>query len=279
MDLEKINFNSLLDKATEMAMFYAPKLLLAIITLFVGLWLINGLSRGLQYVLEKRNFDVSLRRWLSTIISLALKACLLISVISMIGVQTTSFLAILGAAGLAVGLALQGSLTNFAGGVLILMFKPYRVGDYIRTNGEEGFVESIDIFYTFLRTMDSKHVILPNGPLANGNLTNYTMDKNRRLELSVGISYNCSFERAEAALLEMLQQEPRILKDPPPFVGVVGYGDSSINLTIRGWCVNEDYWALFFEINKRIKPALDAAGISIPFPQRDVHLYQELPKG
>jgi small conductance mechanosensitive channel len=274
MDLDKINFDHLLDKATEMTMFYAPKLMLAIITLVVGLWLINGLSRAIEYLLEKRNFDMSLRKWLSSISSLALKACLLISVISMIGVQTTSFLAILGAAGLAVGLALQGSLTNFAGGVLILVFKPYKVGDYISTNGEEGFVEAIDIFYTFLRTLDSKHVILPNGPLANGNLVNYTRDKHRRLDLTVGISYNSDFEVAEAALLQMLKQDPRVLADPPPFVGVTGYGDSSIDLTVRSWCVNDDYWKLFFDVNKRIKPALDGAGISIPFPQRDVHLYR-----
>ncbi|AUM14144.1 mechanosensitive ion channel family protein [Ketobacter alkanivorans] len=275
MELDKVNVQPIIDKAAEMVMFYAPKLLLALITLFIGLWLINMACKGVGFLLEKREFDVSLRKWLISILGVAFKACLFISVISMIGVQTTSFIAILGAAGLAIGLALQGSLTNFAGGVLILVFKPYKVGDYIKTNGEEGFVEAIDVFYTFLHTVDSKHVILPNGPLANGNLVNYTKDANRRVDLSVGISYHSSFEHAEAALLEMIKKEPRVLQDPPPFVGVTGYGDSSIDLTVRAWCLNEDYWGVFFELNKRIKPALDAAGISIPFPQRDVHLFQQ----
>ena len=275
MDMENLDLQPLMDKAVEMVMLYAPKLILAIVTLIVGLWLINMMSKGIGFVLEKRSLDVSLQRWLTTILSIVLKACLLISVISMIGVQTTSFIAMLGATGLAIGLALQGSLTNFAGGVLILFFKPYKVGDYIKTNGEEGFVESIDIFYTFLRTMDSRHVILPNGPLANGNLVNYTMDEVRRVELSVGISYHNRFEDAETALFKMIGEESRVLSDPPPFIGVTGYGDSSIDLTIRAWVKNADYWPVFFDLNKRIKPALDNANISIPFPQRDVHLFQK----
>lgn len=275
MDLDNINVQPLMDKAVEMVMFYAPKLILAIVTLLVGLWLINVVCKGVGFLLEKRDFDLSLRKWLTSIMSVALKACLLISVVSMIGVQTTSFIAILGAAGLAIGLALQGSLTNFAGGVLILVFKPYKVGDYIKTSGEEGFVEAIDVFYTFLRTVDSKHVILPNGPLANGNLVNYTKDANRRVDLSVGISYNASFDTAEKVLLEMIKQDPRVLQEPAPFVGVTGYGDSSIDLTVRAWTTNENYWGVFFDLNKRIKPALDAGGISIPFPQRDVHLFQQ----
>ncbi len=275
MDLNNIDVQPLVDKGAEMIMFYAPKLLLAIATLFIGLWLINMVCKGVGFLLEKRDFDISLRKWLTSIMGVGLKACLFISVISMIGVQTTSFIAMLGAAGLAIGLALQGSLTNFAGGVLILVFKPYKVGDYIKTNGEEGFVEAIDIFYTFVRTMDSRHVILPNGPLANGNLVNYTKDANRRVELAVGISYNNTFDDAEAALLAMIRQEPRVLKSPEPFIGVTGYGDSSIDLTIRAWCRNEDYWPVFFALNKQIKPTLDAAGVTIPFPQRDVHLFQE----
>lgn len=274
MDLDTLEIQPMIDKVVEMALIYAPKLLLAIVTLIVGLWLINMFTKGVGFVLEKRNLDISLRRWLTTILGVALKICLLISVISMIGVQTTSFIAMLGAAGLAIGLALQGSLANFAGGVLILLFKPYKVGDYINTNGEEGFVQAIDIFYTYLRTMDSKHVVLPNGPLANGNLVNYTMDELRRVELSVGISYSNKFEDAEAALLAMIADEPRALKDPAPFIGVTGYGDSSIDLTVRAWVKNADYWPVFFDLNKRIKPALDGAGVSIPFPQRDVHLFQ-----
>jgi len=275
MELKNIDLQSMMDKAVEMLLMYAPKLVLAIVTLIIGMWLVGLVSKGVGFVLEKRNIDLSLRRWLVSILSVALKACVFISVISMIGVQTTSFIAMLGAAGLAVGLALQGSLANFAGGVLILFFKPYKVGDYVKTNGEEGFVESIDVFYTYLRTVDSRHVILPNGPLANGNLVNYTMDETRRVDLSVGISYNDRFEDAEAVLLAMAAADPRVLKEPAPFVGVTGYGDSSIDLTIRVWCKNADYWPVFFGLNKQIKPVLDKANVSIPFPQRDVHLFQE----
>jgi small conductance mechanosensitive channel len=274
MEMDNIDVNSLIDKGTEMTMLYAPKLMLAIITLFIGLWLINGVTKAINFVLEKREFDVSLRKWLSSILSLLLKVCLIISVISMIGVQTTSFIAILGAAGLAVGLALQGSLSNFAGGVLILIFKPYKVGDYIKANGEEGKVEAIDVFYTFLITLDNKHVVLPNGPLANGNLVNYSSNEFRRVDLSVGISYGCAFTVAEKALLDLMLAEEKVIKDKPPFVGVTGYGDSSIDLTVRAWCKTADYWDVFFTLNKKIKPALDDAGVSIPFPQRDVHLFQ-----
>ena len=274
MELTDVDVTGLTEKATEMTMFYAPKLLLAVITLIIGLWLIGIATRGIEYVLEKRNLDVSLRKWLSSITNVALKACLLISVISMIGVQTTSFLAVLGAAGLAIGLALQGSLSNFAGGVLILIFKPYQVGDYIQANGEEGVVEAIDVFFTFLKTLDNKHVILPNGPLANGNLVNFTRDEIRRVDLSVGISYNDNVDTAIDALIAMIKEDERALTDPAPFVGVTGYGDSSVDLTVRIWCKTEHYWDVFFDNNKKIKPALDAANITIPFPQRDVHMFQ-----
>ena len=274
MEITDVDVNGLTEKATEMTMFYAPKLLLAVITLIIGLWLIGIATRGIEYVLEKRNLDVSLRKWLSSITNVALKACLLISVISMIGVQTTSFLAVLGAAGLAIGLALQGSLSNFAGGVLILIFKPYQVGDYIQANGEEGVVEAIDVFFTFLKTLDNKHVILPNGPLANGNLVNFTRDEIRRVDLSVGISYNDNVDTAIDALIAMIKEDERALTDPAPFVGVTGYGDSSVDLTVRIWCKTEHYWDVFFDNNKKIKPALDAANITIPFPQRDVHMFQ-----
>ncbi|MCG8535444.1 MAG: mechanosensitive ion channel [Pseudomonadales bacterium] len=274
MELTDVDVTGLTEKATEMTMFYAPKLLLAVITLIIGLWLIGIATRGIEYVLEKRNLDVSLRKWLSSITNVALKACLLISVISMIGVQTTSFLAVLGAAGLAIGLALQGSLSNFAGGVLILIFKPYQVGDYIQANGEEGVVEAIDVFFTFLKTLDNKHVILPNGPLANGNLVNFTRDEIRRVDLSVGISYNDNVDTAIDALIAMIKEDERALTDPAPFVGVTGYGDSSVDLTVRIWCKTEHYWDVFFDNNKKIKPALDGANITIPFPQRDVHMFQ-----
>jgi small conductance mechanosensitive channel len=272
MDFSKIDIDQLLTTATEMVVSYAPKILLAIITLIIGLWLISLVGRALDYILEKRDFNPSLRKWFGSMTVVLLKACLFISVISMIGVQTTSFIAILGAAGLAVGLALQGSLSNFAGGVLILIFKPFKVGDYISAQGEEGVVEAIDVFCTFLTTLDNRRIILPNGPLASEKIKNITHEPLRRVDLSVGISYNASVDDAQAALIAMANKDERILTETPPFVGVVGYGDSSIDLTLRVWCKTSDYWDVFFDTNKAIKPALDGANIAIPFPQRDVHI-------
>lgn len=270
--MESINTAS--DQLTGMVLFYAPKLALAAITLFVGLWAIGLLVKAMSYMLEKRDFDPSLKNWLSSITGVLLKACLGISVISMVGVQTTSFIAILGAAGLAIGLALQGSLANFAGGVLILLFKPFKIGDYISAQGEEGVVESIDVFCTFITTLDNRRIILPNGPLASEKMVNVTNEPIRRVDLSVGISYDASFDEAEQAISAMAAKDARILTDPAPFVGVTGYGDSSVDLTIRVWCKTEDYWDVFFDTNKAIKPALDTANIAIPFPQRDVHISQ-----
>ncbi|OUR89358.1 mechanosensitive ion channel protein [Gammaproteobacteria bacterium 42_54_T18] len=275
MKFENIDINSLTEKATEMVLLYAPKVLLAIITLLIGLWVIGLVAKALEFVLEKRDFDLSLRKWLTSILRVLLKACLMISVISMVGVQTTSFIAILGAAGLAVGLALQGSLSNFAGGVLILIFKPYKVGDYIQAQGEEGVVEAIDVFCTFLKTLDNQRVILPNGPLASEKLINVTNEPIRRVDLAVGISYSDSIDVAQDALLAMSKADHRVLGEPAPFIGVMGYGDSSVDLTIRLWCKTENYWDVFFDNNKAIKSTLDTAGISIPFPQRDVHVFKQ----
>lgn len=272
MDVSQFDPTDLISKASEMVLIYAPKLLLAIVTLIIGLWIIKLITRAIAYVLEARQFDPSLQKWLASILGVLLKACLFISVISMIGVQTTSFIAILGAAGLAVGLALQGSLSNFAGGVLILIFKPFKVGDYIQAQGQEGVVDAIDVFCTFLTTLDNQQVILPNGPLAGDKLVNLTHQPKRRVDLSVGISYGDNIDKAQQALIAMAKKDPRILSEHEPFVGVSEYGDNSINLVFWVWCKTDDYWDVFFDTNKKIKAALDGAGISIPFPQRDVHI-------
>ncbi|MCF6439274.1 mechanosensitive ion channel [Pseudoalteromonas luteoviolacea] len=272
MDTSSIDLQKIMDLVIEHAVSFAPKLALAIITLIVGLWLISLVGSAIDYLLEKRDFNISLRKWLSSVATVLLKACLFISVISMLGVKTTSFIAILGAAGLAVGLALQGSLSNFAGGVLILIFKPFKVGDYIVAQGEEGVVEAIDVFCTFLTTLDNRRIILPNGPLASEQVNNVTHEPIRRVDLSVGISYNNSVDEAEKALLNMANNDDRILQEPAPFVGVVGYGDNSIDLTVWVWCKTDDYWDVYFATNRAIKPALDSANVAIPYPQRDVHI-------
>jgi small conductance mechanosensitive channel len=223
----------------------------------------------------KRNLDPSLGSFLGGLLGWSLKIMLLISVASMVGIATTSFVAVIGAAGLAIGLALQGSLSNFAGGVLILAFKPFKTGDFITAQGESGTVSKIDVFATTLTTADNKRVILPNGPLAGGKMINATAEETRRVELSVGIGYEDNIQKAIDALVKMCEEHPKVLKEPKVFVGVTGYGDSSINLTIRAWALTTDLWPVHFELNHKIKETLDKAQISIPFPQRDVHMIEK----
>lgn len=276
MNLENVDVSALVTKFSGMAMGYAPKLILALITLLVGFFIIRKVVGLIEKVIKSRNLDPSLSSFLGGLINWILKALLLISVASMVGIATTSFVAIIGAAGLAIGLALQGSLANFAGGVLILIFKPFKTGDYIVAQGHEGVVNRIDVFATFLTSLDNKRIILPNGPLAGGALVNLSSEQYRRVDLSVGVGYGDNVKSAITALEKMCSDNSRVLKAPAaPFVGIKGYGDSSINLTIRSWVANADYWDTFFELNQSIKPALDAAGISIPFPQRDVHIFND----
>jgi small conductance mechanosensitive channel len=272
MDYLKSNQASL-DKLATMALSYAPKLLLALLTLIIGFWISKRVASGLLGLLNLNKVDPSLGKWLTSFLSITLKILVIISVASMIGVETTSFVALLGAAGLAVGLALQGSLSNFAGGLLILFFKPFTINDFISAQGEEGYVEAIDIFCTYIRTFDNKMIILPNGALAGDKIINMTKLNTRRINLEVGISYNNDYKIAAEALINMALKESRILRDPAPFVGVKDYGDSSINLVFRAWCNTPDYWELFYILNNNIKNTLDEAKISIPYPQRDVHIY------
>lgn len=266
---------SYLDTAVQLAMQYAPKLLLAIIVLVVGMWIINRFVAGVALAMEKRNVEPTLARFLRSLTNILFKALLLISVTSMIGVETTSFVAVLGAGGLAIGLALQGSLANFAGGVLILLFRPYKVGDFIEAQGISGSVKSIEIFNTVMNTPDNKVIIVPNGMLSNGIITNFSKEAMRRVDMSFGIGYGDDIVQAKAVLLRLIREESRILADPEPLVAVASLGDSSVNLVVRVWVVAADYWTVQFEMIERVKLAFDDAGISIPFPQRDVHLYAE----
>ncbi len=264
------------EKAIKMAMEYGPQLVLAVVVLLIGLSIIKSFTSVTRKTMEKRNVDPTLTPFMVNLVGWGLKILLLISVASMVGVATTSFVAVLGAAGLAVGLALQGSLANFAGGVLILIFRPFIKGDFVEANGEQGFVESIDVFATVITTMDNKKVILPNGPLAGGTIKNYTGHEYRRVDLQIGISYDDDIRNACKVLREMCSSNSMVLNEPePPFVGVTEYGDSSINLTVRAWAKTENYWPVFFDLNEKMKYALDENKISIPFPQRDVHIFNE----
>ena len=263
------------DTGVEMVMAYGPQLVLAVVVLIVGLWLINRAVRLMSKGMERSNTEPTLARFLTSLVSMGLKALLLISVASMIGIETTSFIAILGAAGLAVGLALQGSLANFAGGVLILMFRPYKVGDFIDAQGVTGTVSSIQIFNTVLKTPDNKVIIVPNGAISGGIITNFSMESTRRVDIVFGIGYGDDIGKAKATIERLIRADDRCLADPSPLIVVSSLGDSSVNITARAWVNAPDYWSVFFDLTERVKLTFDEEGISIPFPQRDVHLYRE----
>ena len=252
---------------------YGAQLLLALATFLIGWWLMNTLVSKVGGLLQRRQVDPSLHGFIESLSSIVLKVLLLVSVASMIGVETTSFIAVIGAAGLAIGLALQGSLGNFAGGVLILLFRPIRVGEWIEAQGVAGTVHSIQIFHTVLKSADNKTIVVPNGSLSNGHITNYSREPRRRADINIGIDYSADIKLARQILLDIAQDE-RVLRDPEPVVFVTGLGDSSVNLSLRVWVATGDFWPVTFSFTERVKERFDEAGIGIPFPQRVVHLVQ-----
>ncbi|WP_412536653.1 mechanosensitive ion channel family protein [Marinobacter sp. MIT932201] len=262
--------SELMSQATALVMTYAPKVVLAIVTLIVGMWLINRFVGVLDNKLGKK--DPTLNKFLCGLIGAILKILLLISVASMVGIATTSFIAIIGAAGLAVGLALQGSLANFAGGVLILIFKPFKVGDTIDAQGYLGSVREISILYTIVDTFDNRRIVIPNGQLANASLTNLSAYETRRCDMSFGIGYGDDIDKAKAVCKRLIEEDERALKDPEPLIVVGALGESSVDLTVRAWTKSADLWPFYWDMHEKVKKAFDAEGISIPFPQRDVHM-------
>jgi len=267
-----MDMNNLLDQFNNIVYTYGPKLLGALAVLIIGNFVIKLMMKSFSKMMDKRKTDASLKPFLKSLIGILLKTMLVISVLGMLGVQMTSFIAILGAAGLAVGLALSGTLQNFAGGVIILLFKPFKVGDYVDAQGHSGFVKEIQIFNTILLELDNKTVIIPNGPLSTGSMVNYSTEPTRRVDFTFGIAYGDSVDKARKILFEIFKEDKRILTDPAYFVGLSEMADSSVNLTARGWVKGEDYWDVFFDINEKTYNKFNAEGISIPFPQMDVHL-------
>jgi small conductance mechanosensitive channel len=257
-----------------LAMQYSGRLVLAALTLIVGWWLVGKLTAGVLALLERRKVEPTLHGFLGSLVGIILKVLLLISVAGMVGVETTSFIAMIGAAGLAIGLALQGSLANFAGGVLILLFRPFRVGEYIEAQGVAGTVDHIQIFHTVLMTPDNKTVVVPNGKLSNDSIVNYSRQPTRRVDLNIGIDYADDVRKARSILLDLAIGDARVLTDPAPVVWLASLGDSSVNLSLRMWTRTEDYWPTFFDLQELAKERFDAAGITIPFPRRTVHLQQ-----
>ncbi|MCC5805714.1 MAG: mechanosensitive ion channel [Opitutales bacterium] len=253
----------------------AVQLISAILIFLIGKWVAGKLTSGMRTVMTKRNVDKVLIGFLSSLVYYVLIVLVAIAAIGQLGVETTSFIAMVGAAGLAVGFALQGSLANFAAGVLIIIFRPFKVGDFIDAGGTMGIVEEIGILFTEMRTPDNKKVIAPNASVMGKVITNFSSKDTRRVDLVYGVSYDDNLDKVIALIKEVLSEDKRILDDPAPTVGVLAHSDSSIDIAVRPWVNKADYWDVFFHLNLEMKKRFDAAGITIPFPQRDVHLFQE----
>ena len=259
-------------EAQELIMQYGMKLIYAIIVLIIGLWIIKSITNGVKRIMTKRDFDESLVPFLTSMLNMLMKVMLVISIMGMLGIEMTSFIAVLGALGLAVGMALSGTLQNFAGGVMILVFKPFKAGDFIEAQGYMGVVDEIQIFITILTTVDNKTVIIPNGGLSNGSMINYSTQETRRVDWTFGIGYGDSVSDAKTIQMDLMNSDSRILQDPAPFVGVSELGDSSVNFATRAWVKGDDYWDVFFDMNEKVYNTFNEKGINIPFPQMDVHI-------
>ncbi len=260
---------------SEFAITYGFKLLSALATLVIGLYIVKAIIGVLHKMMERSNTDPSLRSFLGSLASILLKVMVYITALGMLGVEMTSFVAIIGAAGLAVGLALSGTLQNFAGGVMILLFKPYKVGDVIEAQSYIGSVKEIQIFVTILTTPDNKTVLIPNGPLATGSLINFSTQATRRVDWTFGIAYGDDIDKAYAAIGKLIDADERILKDPAPFMALSALADSSVNIVVRVWVNSPDYWGVFFQMNEQVYKTFGNEGLNIPFPQMDVHLHKD----
>jgi small conductance mechanosensitive channel len=263
------------DYFTNVLLEFSPRLISATILFFIGWWAINLIKKLIVRVMIKREMEPTLTKFLADILIWTLKILLFVTVISRLGVENSSFVAIIGAAGLAIGLSLQGSLSNFAGGVLIIMFKPFKLGDYIEAQGVAGTVKQIQIFVTQLATVDNQFIFIPNGVLSNGTITNFTFAPTRRADLTIGISYSSNIKKAKEIILEIMNNHPLVLKDPVPIVLVKDLAESSINLAVRPWAELPNFFDMRSEILEAIKNAFDSEGIEIPFPQRDVHIKEK----
>lgn len=263
---------ALIDTLIDFIVQYGLKIVGGIAFLIIGLWIVKRLTKLIKRIMEKKGTDPTLSGFVLSLTSIALKVLVIISVMGMIGIEMTSFIAVLGAAGLAVGLALQGTLQNFAGGVLILALKPYKIGDYISTQGHDGVVKDIQIFNTIMVTVDNKTIIIPNSAISSSSMTNFSAQETRRVDWSFGVAYGSDYKVIKDIIQSVLDKDERILKDPETFIGLGEMADSSVNFTTRAWVKSADYWGVFFDINKEMYTEFNAKGIEIPFPQVDVHM-------
>jgi small conductance mechanosensitive channel len=266
--------DNIIKEVQLLATTYGLRIVGAIATIIIGIWIAKLLAKSLGKVLIKRNVDETLTKFLISLVKIGLIAFVLISAASQIGIETASFVAVIGAAGLAIGFALQGSLSNLAAGVMLIIFKPIKVGDFIEGGGGTGSVESVGIFVTTLLTPDNKVIYIPNSTLTGGNITNYSAKDTRRVDMVFGIGYSDDIDKAKNVIKSILESDQRILKEPAPQIVLSELGDSSVNFNVRPWVNKADYWGVYFDITEKIKKKFDEEKISIPFPQRDVHVYQ-----
>lgn len=275
MDFQNLDYEAFLKKIASMATEYVPKILLALAVLYVGFKIVGQVTKLLDQGMKKNGISEDLRPFFISLLRNALKILIIISAAGIMGVETASFIAILAAAGLAVGLALQGNLSNLAGGVLILLFKPFRTGDLITAQDHTGFVQEILIFHTIMETLDHRNIIIPNALLSNGVIENITMKSLTRLDMTFGVSYDADIDQTREVIMSVIARNPHCLKDKEHKVHVVELGDSSVNFRVHIWADGKKYWDNHFFMHEEVKKALDKVGISIPFPQRDVHLFQQ----
>lgn len=264
----------LISKVWELLTIYGLKVIAAIVVFIAGRWIAKGLTKIAENVMNKKQVEPTIVSFAANMTYIALLVFVVLAALGQLGIQTTSFIAVIGAAGLAIGLALQGSLANFAAGFLMIIFRPFKVGDYIEGAGVTGTVEAIQIFTTQLQTPDNKTVIIPNAALTADNITNWSIKGTRRVDLVMGIGYGDDIDKAKKIMADVLEKDERILKDPAPKIAVVELADSSVNFVVRPWVKVEDYWDVYFDTTENIKKSFDDQGISIPFPQRDVHMYE-----
>ena len=262
----------IIDMAIRGTLDAIVRIAIACVIFYVGRWIVRRLTTVIHKIFIKRDVEASLATFLLSLVNISMTFILIIIVISFLGIDTTSFIAIFASAGLAVGMALSGTLQNFAGGVLVLLLKPYRVGDFIEAQGQTGTVKAITLFSTVLATPDNKNIILPNGGMSTGIINNYSKENIRRVDWTFGIAYGDDYDKAKATIASLLEADDRVMKDPAYFIALGALADSSVNITVRAWVASEDYWGVFFDMNEKVYKTFPKEGLNIPFPQMDVHL-------
>ncbi len=272
--LSTLSLDTLTTKLIDLSVSLGSKLVIALIVFFIGRWLIKKINRLVVRIMEKRQVEASLFSFTRSLVSITLNFIFVIVLIGILGIETSSFIALFASAGVAVGMALSGTLQNFAGGVMILLFKPFKVGDFIEAQGQSGTVKEIQIFNTIMTTADNKVIIIPNGGLSTGIMKNYSKEATRRVDWEFGISYGESYDKAKEIIVRLLENDNRVLKDPAYFIALTSLGESSVNIVVRAWVNASDYWGVFFDMNEKVYKTFAEEKLNIPFPQMDVHLIQ-----